>query len=75
MIRDPQHDNKKCGDIDATSRLFKLEGNDASETRCQVECSVRPNCVSMSGVWGIWCIGCNTNLDVKHDDAKAFVKR
>ena len=54
MIRDPQRDNKKCGDIDATSRLFKLEGNDATETRCQVECSVRPNCVSMSGVWGIW---------------------
>ena len=75
MNRDSINDNKKCGvNPDDDRRQFKLNGETAQEGICQAICNDNPNCRAMSGIWGDWCIGCDTPLDYQHDKAIAFIR-
>ena len=73
MNRDPKNDNKKCG-LHPDKRSFKLEDEMAKETECLDKCLKDPTCISMSAVWGVWCIGCKMILRSSRHGAEAFIK-
>ena len=53
-------------------RLFKLSGSSPQERICQAICNDNPHCKTMSGIWGMWCIGCDEPLNGDGEDAIAF---
>ena len=75
MIRDPENENKKCGEaVDSDERLFKLIGESAKENECREKCLKDPKCITMSAIWGMWCIGCKTTLRSSIMGATAYRK-
>jgi len=74
IIRDAQNDNKKCGGLNSSHRLFTFRGKRASEKNCKAKCAQNEDCVAFSGIWNQWCIGCDVELTTKHQDAIAFKK-
>ena len=40
----------------------------------QHDINKRKHCVTFSGIWNKWCIGCRTDLTDNHDGAIAFKK-
>ena len=49
MVRDYQNDNKKCGSLSSSNRLFKLENEHATEAMCIEDCAKDPKCVAVLG--------------------------
>ena len=74
IFRDSQNVNKKCGEVNSSHRLFRLNGRDANEKNCKAKCAKNEDCVAFSGIWNQWCIGCDVKLDTKHQGALAFKK-
>ena len=63
MVKDPKHDNKKCGPEGSSKRVFKLKGKRATESNCKKVCMKERECVALSGRWNNWCAGCKVELD------------
>ena len=72
IIPDPQRNNKKCDDV---SRAFILRGVEALEKKCKDACEENSKCVTFSGIWNNWCIGCDFELTQDHKGAIAYKKR
>ena len=70
ILPDPQNNNKKCDDIwkDSPNRVFEIRGNDAQEEKCKQECQKDKDCLTFSGIWNQFCIGCKIELSVVHKD-------
>ena len=67
--------HKKCSNNNASSNvLFLHRGKEAQETKCLEQCEKIDNCVAMSGIWGVWCMGCKDRLSVPHHNAIGFKK-
>ena len=78
MLRNPENDNKKCGETSSPeNRVFVLSGGDANEANCTNKCIKNFDCLAFSGIWNIgckhcWCIGCRVDLDTIHSGAVAY---
>ena len=70
ILPDPQNNNKKCDDIwkDSQNRVFEIKGKDAQEEKCKRECQKDKDCLTFSGIWNKFCIGCKMELSVVHKD-------
>ena len=74
MIRDFENDGKKCDQPGSAHRLFNYRDDSAQEIKCRDQCALNDRCVSVSGIWNVWCTGCDAELNVRHYGAKAFRK-
>ena len=63
MVRDVHQDYKMCGRMESNDRVFMYQFANATKERCLEDCTKTDKCIAMSGVWGLWCIGCQVKLD------------
>lgn len=74
VFADPEKDGKKCFNSGSEHRVFDLRGGNANLEACKTWCDGMDNCLSFSGVFGSWCIGCDQFLENNADGAVAYVK-
>merc|ERR1711879_991339 len=75
MTPDPGRNNYKCGGEGDPSRTYKLMWGEASEYACKSRCEQDSRCISFSGQWNQWCIGCSTQMYTYAVGAIAYRKR